>query len=32
LLKDIFTIKKISCTCKLKGLGEWLLVVKKSKG
>jgi hypothetical protein len=32
LLKDMFTFLKIMCTCELKGLGEWLLVVKKSKG
>jgi hypothetical protein len=29
-LKGMFTFLKIMCTCKLKGLGEWLLVVEKS--
>jgi hypothetical protein len=23
---------RIMCTCELNGLGEWLLVVEKSKG
>jgi hypothetical protein len=31
-LKDMFTFLRVMCTCKLKGLGEWLLVVEKSKG
>jgi hypothetical protein len=32
LLKDMFTILNTICTCELKGLREWLLVVKKSEG
>jgi hypothetical protein len=31
-LKGMFTFLRVMCTCKLKGLGEWLLVVEKSKG
>jgi hypothetical protein len=31
-LKGMFIFLRIMCTCELKGLGEWLLVVEKSKG
>jgi hypothetical protein len=31
-MKGMLTFLRLMCTCKLKGLGEWLLVVKKSKG
>jgi hypothetical protein len=26
----MFTFLKLMCTCELKGLGEWLLVVRNS--
>jgi hypothetical protein len=28
----MFTFLRVMCTCELKGLGEWLLVVEKNKG
>jgi hypothetical protein len=31
-LKGMFIFLKDLCTCQLKGLGEWLLLVEKSKG
>jgi hypothetical protein len=31
-LKDMFTFLRVICTCELKGLREWLLVVEKNKG
>jgi hypothetical protein len=30
-LKGMYTFLRVMCTCKLKGLREWLLVVEKSK-
>jgi hypothetical protein len=30
-LKGMFTFFRVMCTCELNGLGEWLLVVEKSK-
>jgi hypothetical protein len=31
-LKGMFIFLGVMCTCKLKGLGEWLLVVLRNKG